>query len=82
MIQTLFGDHDRVKIRIMTKIDDIKNAISELAPKEFSLFRNWLEQFEAARFDGQIEDDVAAGKLDKLAENAFNDYREGRFTEL
>ena len=66
----------------MGKIEDIEKAISELAPDELARFRIWFEEFEAARFDEQIERDAKAGKLDRLAEQAIADYRAGRAREL
>ena len=35
---------------------------------------------EARKWDQQLADDVAAGKLDALAEEALRDFREGRTT--
>jgi hypothetical protein len=39
----------------MGKIEDIEKAVSELAPDELAKFRAWFEEFEATRFDEQIE---------------------------
>jgi hypothetical protein len=36
----------------------------------------------AARFDRKIERDAAAGKLDRFAEQAVDDFRKGRAREL
>ena len=66
----------------MGKIEDIEKAVSELAPDELARFRAWFAEFEAARFDEQIERDAKAGKLDRLAEQATTDYRAGRAREL
>jgi hypothetical protein len=63
-------------------IQEIKQAISKLAPKDLASFREWYEQFDAQAWDAQIEADAAAGKLDKLAEQAEDQYRAGKFTEL
>jgi hypothetical protein len=41
----------------------------------------WFAEFDAARWDRQIEEDVAAGRLDALAEEALNDLRQGRCTD-
>lgn len=63
-------------------IQEIKQAISKLAPDELASFREWYEQFDARAWDAQIEADAAAGKLNKLAEQAEDQYRSGKFTEL
>ena len=62
----------------MGKIEDIEKAVSELAPDELARFRAWFEEFEAARFDEQIERDAKAGKLDRVADAAIADFRAGR----
>ena len=62
----------------MGKIEDIEKAVSELAPDELAKFRAWFEEFEAARFDEQIERDAKAGKLDRVADAAIADFRAGR----
>jgi hypothetical protein len=66
----------------MTRIEEIKQAIEKLTPSERTKFRAWYEEFEARLFDEQIERDAKAGKLDKLAEDAFRAHREGRTREL
>jgi hypothetical protein len=63
-------------------IEDIEKAIAELPPDQLAQFRDWFERFDAARFDQKIERDAAAGRLDKLAEQAIDDFRKGRAREL
>ena len=62
----------------MDKIEDIEKGVSELAPDELARFRAWFEEFDAARFDEQIERDAKAGKLDRVADAAIADFRAGR----
>jgi hypothetical protein len=62
----------------MTKVEDIENAVSALAPEELTRFRAWFEAFDAERFDGKIERDAAAGRLDRMADEALADLRSGR----
>jgi hypothetical protein len=66
----------------MSTVADIEKAVSQLAPDELAQFRAWFEQFEAARFDQKIEEDITAGRLDRLAEQALSDYRQGRASEI
>jgi hypothetical protein len=40
-------------------------------------FRRWFADFDAAAWDGQIEQDAAAGKLDRLASEALADFKSG-----
>ena len=57
-------------------------AISELAPAELAKFSEWFEEFQAEAWDRQLENDVAAGKLEKLAEQANTDFEAGRCRPL
>jgi len=62
-------------------IQEIEEAVRNLRPDELAVFRAWFAEFEAAAWDDQIENDVAAGRLDRLAEEAIEDLREGRCTD-
>jgi len=59
-------------------LSDLENAVAKLAPDQFAKFRDWFDAFDGARFDGKIERDAKAGKLDGLAEQALADFRQGR----
>ena len=66
----------------MSTVQEIEQALRELSPHELANFRAWFAEFDAAAWDRQFEQDVAAGKLDAVAEDALKDLREGRCTEL
>jgi hypothetical protein len=66
----------------MTTVEDIEKAIAELPADQLDRLRDWFEQFEAARFDLKIERDAKAGKLERLADEAREDFRSGRAREL
>jgi hypothetical protein len=66
----------------MSTVEKIKEAIRKLSPEELSAFRAWFAEFDAAVWDQQFEEDVAAGRLDQLADEALRDLREGRCTDL
>jgi len=63
-------------------IEEIEKAVARLPPDDLARFRAWFEEFEAARFDRKIEQDAASGRLDRLAEQALADYRQGRTREI
>ena len=65
----------------MGSVKDIEDALQRLSPAELEAFRAWFAEFEAATWDRQIEDDAAAGRLDRLATEAIDDLRAGRTTE-
>ena len=59
-------------------VQDLEKAIAKLPPDELAELRAWFDDFDAARFDEKIERDAKAGKLDRLADAAIEDFREGR----
>jgi hypothetical protein len=63
-------------------IEDIEKAVAKLPEDQLSRFRAWFEQFDAARFDQKITRDAESGKLDRLADEALDDFRKGRSREL
>jgi hypothetical protein len=63
----------------MTDVQEIEAAIGCLAPQEFEELLGWLDQFSGPqRIDLRIEADAAAGRLDRLMQEAADDYRGGR----
>ena len=66
----------------MSTVTEIEAAISKLSREELFAFRSWFEDFDAEAWDRQFEQDVKAGRLDALAEEALRDLREGRCTDL
>jgi hypothetical protein len=69
------------KLKFMSSVNDIEEAVQRLTPAELDAFRTWFAEFDATAWDHEIEDHVAAGGLDALAEEALEDYRAGRCTE-
>jgi hypothetical protein len=47
-----------------------------------SAFRSWFADFDAEAWDRHFEQDVKAGRLDALAEEALRDLHEGRCKDL
>jgi hypothetical protein len=66
----------------MTTIQDIEKAVSHLPEPELGEFRAWFADFDAQKWDNQIEADAIAGKLDKLAELALQELEDGRCQKL
>ncbi|HEY5140803.1 MAG TPA: hypothetical protein VIJ25_16035 [Methylococcales bacterium] len=66
----------------MNVISEIEVAVAKLSREDLSTFRDWFHLFDADAWDKQFEDDVAAGRLDALAEEALFDLLEGRCTDL
>ncbi|MGA2616680.1 MAG: hypothetical protein ABSF26_03665 [Thermoguttaceae bacterium] len=66
----------------MGTIQEIQQAIRNLGPRELAALRQWFAAFDAELWDRQMEQDVAAGRLDRLREEAVRDLSEGRCTDL
>jgi len=66
---------------IMT-IADLENAVAGLSPEDLNRFRAWFAQFDTEAWDQQFEEDVRAGRLDPLADQAIQAHRDGKTQEL
>ena len=66
----------------MSTVPEIESAVSKLSRQDLAAFRNWFREFDAEAWDKQFEEDVAAGRLDALGDEALSDLREGRCRDL
>lgn len=66
----------------MTKLEDIEKAVAALAAEQLAEFRAWFDEYDAGRFDNDIERDARKGKLEGFAEQAIRDLREGRTKDV
>jgi hypothetical protein len=66
----------------MGTVTEIEEAVRHLSEQDLAIFRAWFAEYDAALWDRQFDQDVASGRLDKLAEEALSDFREGRCTDL
>lgn len=66
----------------MTTITELEQAVRQLSRTELAAFRAWFDQFDAEAWDRQFEQDAREGRLDALANEAVDDLRSGRCTDL
>jgi hypothetical protein len=66
----------------MSKVEQIEAEIEKLPRKDFAKLAKWMDERREAEWDRQIEKDLAAGKLDKLLEEADRDFTQGRCKPL
>jgi hypothetical protein len=66
----------------MSTLEQIEAAILTLAPNEFQQLRKWLFDLDYERWDEQLEQNVADGKLEALAEEAIAEFKTGRCREI
>jgi hypothetical protein len=80
-VQGSCGSAKQDKQKAMSSVKEIEEAVLGLSESDLAAFRDWFVEFDAAAWDRQIEEDVAAGRLDALADEALEDLRAGRCTE-
>jgi len=61
----------------MTTIEQIEGAILTLPRDDFNKLRKWFLDMEDRRWDEQLEQDVAQGKLDVLGKEAISEFTRG-----
>ncbi len=66
----------------MSNVEALEQQIERLSPAELIQFRRWFAEFDGGRWDRQFEVDVAAGRLDALAEQAQRAHAAGQSTKL
>ena len=66
----------------MTSVTEIESAITRLSSEELNVFRTWFRDFDAEIWDREMEQDIAAGRLDRFADEALADLRSGRCSDL
>ncbi len=67
---------------ILTSVEEIKTAITHLPDEKLRELRAWYEHWDAQQWDADLETDVAAGRLDDLADAAIRAFQKGQVTEL
>jgi len=63
-------------------LQELEQTVSHLPPNELARFREWFREFDAARWDDQIEADATNGSLDDVAGAAVAEHRAGRTKPL
>jgi hypothetical protein len=62
----------------MTTLHDIQKAVEKLPLDKLAKFRAWFEEFNASKWDEEIEQNVQVGKLDVLEQRALTDITKQR----
>lgn len=66
----------------MSKVEQLEEQVKSLSPDELAEFRSWYEKFDWEAWDRQVADDVRAGRLDALADEALREHARGKSTPL
>jgi len=62
----------------VSTVEQIEEAIQKLSREEFFRLHEWIRDRFDDEWDRQIEEDIRAGRLDKLAEEALAEHRAGK----
>ena len=63
-------------------LNDLETAVTQLPEAELAAFARWFDEYRADAWDRRIEADALAGRLDKAAKQADEDFDAGRCTPL
>lgn len=66
----------------MSTVAEIESALQSLPLSDARKVAGWLQDYLDEKWDREIDDDIAAGRLDVLAERAVKEYRAGRAKPL
>jgi hypothetical protein len=70
------------RLKIMTRVEELANGVQRLDRDELAAFRDWFRKYDSDEWDREIEEDVLAGRLDRLANEAIADHKAGRTKEF
>ena len=66
----------------MRKVQKLENEVQQLNPDELAAFRDWFRKYDSDEWDREIEGDILAGRLDRLAEEVIAAHKAGRTREI
>ncbi len=66
----------------MAVVEKLEHEVKKLSHAQLVAFREWFREYDADEWDRQIEEDVRAGRLDELAEEALIEHKSGMIKEL
>ncbi len=62
----------------MISLIDLEKSVVNLTREELNVFRAWFWEFDNQVWNNKLEQDIQMGKLDLMAEQAIQDYTNGR----
>jgi hypothetical protein len=61
---------------------ELETAVSKLQASELATFARWFEEYLAAAWDRQIEEDIRSGRLEEAGRQANVEFEAGRCKPL
>lgn len=65
----------------MSTVKEAEALVQRFSPEELAEFDDWYSELKADAWDRKFEADVAAGRLEWLAEEALAEKAAGRLTD-
>ena len=66
----------------MQNLSQLETSIEKLSDDDYAEFREWFWQHENERWDNQLEKDISEKKLDNLANQAIEEFKQGKYKPL
>lgn len=66
----------------MPKVQELEMAVTALQKSEYAEFRQWFLKSDWEKWDREIEQDAASGKLDFLVQEAAEAKKQGALRNL
>jgi hypothetical protein len=66
----------------MARVEELTVKVQQLSRDELAAFRDWFRKYDSDEWDKEIEEDILAGRLESLADEAIADHKAGRTKEL
>jgi hypothetical protein len=66
----------------MARVEELVDKVQQLSRDELAAFRDWFRKYDSDEWDKEIEEDILAGRLESLADEAIADHKAGRTKEL
>jgi hypothetical protein len=66
----------------MATLKEIEMQVAQLPSSDLSEFRQWFSEFDADAWDKQFEQDVSAGRLDRIVAEPLADFESGHCRKI
>ena len=66
----------------MSKVETLEREVEKLSAEELAAFREWFANYDSDAWDQQMEADVKAGRLDRLAAEALAEHKRGETKDI
>jgi len=66
----------------MSTVFEIEKALQKIPVEEARKIADWLQRYLDNKWVAQMDEDIATGRLDQLADKAMQDYHAGRTKPL